>query len=191
MAWNGVEGEALLERAARGDGQAFEMLIADYEKLIFTLAFRMLGNTQDARDASQETLIKVYNNLHKCHDIRSFKSWVTTITNHTCIDELRRRKGKRDESLNKIIEAGDSEFTPQFKSDGPGPEERLLSKERQEHIQRAINRLPVKYKQLIVLRDIGGLSYEELAETAGLSMGTVKSRLSRARIKLQQYLSGE
>ncbi|MCL2702323.1 MAG: RNA polymerase sigma factor [Defluviitaleaceae bacterium] len=181
----------LLEKAASGDIAAFELLIAEYEKLIFSQAFRMMGNAWDARDAAQESLIKIYKNIHKCHDIHSFKSWIRAITNNTCIDELRRRGNKREDSLNRMFETEEGEVELQFESTDPGPEAVLLGIEKQERIQLAINRLPVKYKTLIVLRDINGLSYEELAETTGLSLGTVKSRLSRSREKLKKLLAGE
>lgn len=186
-----AQDETLLRQAADGDVTSFEKLIIGYEKYIFTLAYRMLGNAEDARDAAQESLIKIYNNIHKCQNAKSFKSWISTITNNTCIDELRRRKKKREDSLSRIIETEDGETVLQFESDEPGPEETLLSMEKQERIQTAINKLPPKYKLLIVMRDINGLSYEELAETAGLSMGTVKSRLSRARARLKKLLAGE
>ena len=181
----------LLRQAAAGDVSAFEKLIINYEKLIFSQAFRMLGNAWDARDAAQESLIKIYNNIHKCHDIKSFKRWIRAITNNTCIDELRRRKNKREDSLNRIFETEDGEAVLQFESKDPGPETRLIGLEKQERIQLAINRLPGKYRSLIVLRDINGLSYEELSETTGLSMGTVKSRLSRARSRLKKLLADE
>jgi len=181
----------LLTKAAAGDMAAFEQLILSYEKLIFSQAYRMMGNAWDARDAAQETLIKIYKNIHKCHDIKTFKSWIRAITNNTCIDELRKRGSKREDSLNRIFETEEGETELQFESNEPGPETVLLAAEKQDRIQAAINKLPPKHRMLIVMRDINGLSYEELAEASGLAPGTVKSRLSRARFKLKKLLSDE
>lgn len=183
---------ALLKMAAAGDMAAFEQLITGYEKMILSQAYHMLGNAWDARDAAQETLVKIYRNIHKCSDPRMFRSWVRTITNNTCIDELRRRRKRREESLSRVYETDDGgEKVWQFESNEDGPEKTLLSAEKREAIAKAIDKLPPKYKALIVLRDINGLSYEELSEAVGLTMGTVKSRLSRARAKLQKLLAGE
>ena len=181
--------ENLLMQAAAGDKHAFEQLITGYEQLIYSFAYRMLGNAWDARDAAQESLVKIYKNIHKCHDISSFKSWIRAITNNTCIDELRRRSKKREDSLTRYYETDEGEVEVQFASPDPGPETQALSNERQRRIQQAINQLPVKYKQLIVMRDINGASYEELADATGLAPGTVKSRLSRARAKLKDLLA--
>lgn len=181
----------LLALAAAGDVSAFERLIVGYEKLIFSQAYRMLGNACDARDAAQESLIKIYCNIHKCHDIKSFKYWIRAITNNTCIDELRKRKNRREDSLHRIYETQDGESSLQFEAPDATPEAELMTAEKQKLIQAAIDKLPPKYKSLVVLRDINGLSYEELSETTGLNMGTVKSRLSRARGRLRMLLADE
>jgi len=183
--------EELLAKAAAGDVTAFEQLLAMYEKMIFSQSYRMLGNAWDARDAAQEVMIKIYKNIHKCHDVKSLKSWIRTITNNTCIDELRRRGNKREESLSRMMETKDGEVEVQFESKALGPEDVVISMEKQERIQQAINKLPKKYKVLIVLRDVNGLSYEELSQITKLNMGTLKSRLSRAREKLKSLLAGE
>lgn len=187
---SGDNGGKLLREAAGGSVPAFEQIIVNYEKLIYNIAYRLLGNPEDAMDAAQEAVIKIYCNIHKCNDINTLKAWICKITNNTCIDELRRRKGKREESLQKLTESEDGAYSIQFEVSEISPEDAVLLKERNIVLQAAINKLPPKYKTLIVLRDINGLSYEELAEAAGLSMGTVKSRLSRARERLKRLLAG-
>jgi len=182
------EDDLLLQRAASGDMDAFEALIRSYERLIFSIAYRMLGNADDARDASQEVLIKIYKNLGKCANMKAFKSWVYTVANNTCIDEIRKRKNKTADSLDAMIQTDDGEMEKQFPADDLTPEERLLRKENKEALQKAILQLSPEHRTLIVLRDIRGLSYGELAEATGASLGTVKSRLSRARNQLCQIV---
>jgi len=174
----------LLQRAASGDIEAFEQLVRGYERLIYNITYRMLGNPDDARDASQEVLIKIYKNLSKCTNMKAFKSWVYTVANNTCIDEIRKRKNKTADSLDAYFQTEDGEMEKQLPADDPLPEDLLLRKEKREVLQAAINQLSPEHKALIVLRDIKGLSYDELAEATETSLGTVKSRLSRARSQL-------
>ena len=185
---NHLNDDTLLQRAASGDMDAFEALIRGYEKLIYNITYRMLGNPDDARDASQEVLIKIYKNLSKCANMKAFKSWVYTVANNTCIDEIRKRKNRTADSLDAMIRTDDGEMERQFRADDPTPEERFLRKESNESLQRAIQQLSPEHRALIVLRDIRGLSYGELADATGASLGTVKSRLSRARNQLCQIV---
>jgi len=180
--------DSMLQRAVSGDMEAFETLIRSYEKLIYNITYRMLGNPDDARDASQEVFIKIYKNLSKCANMKAFKSWVYTVTNNTCIDEIRKRKNKTADSLDAMIRTEDGEMEKQFPADELTPEERLLRKESRESLKKAIMQLSPEHRSLIVLRDIRGLSYSELAEATGASLGTVKSRLSRARNQLCQIV---
>jgi len=182
------ENDDLLRRAASGDMDAFEELIRGYERLIFNITYRVLGNADDAKDASQEVLIKIYKNLHKCANMKAFKSWVYTVANNTCIDEIRKRKNKTADSLDKFIQTEDGEIEKQLPADDVTPEESLLRKERRKDLQAAICQLSPQHRTLIVLRDIKGLSYNELADATGTSLGTVKSRLSRARLQLCQII---
>jgi len=178
----------LLSRAVSGDMDAFEELIRGYERLIYSIAYRMLGSAEDARDAAQETMIKIYRNLARCTSIDAFQSWVYTITNNTCIDELRKRKNKTTDSLDELVKTDDGAMAKQLKSNDPTPEDILLRREQQKMLQQAINKLSPEHRALIVLRDINGLSYDELSATTGASLGTVKSRLSRARNQLCQII---
>lgn len=177
----------LLKKAIKGDVDAFEKLISFYEKLIYNIAYRKLMNREDAQDAAQETIVKIYKNINKCNSTISFKSWICAITVNTCIDELRKRKNNM-EYLDEKVSAEDSEMVKQVKSDEVTPEEAMIKKELGAALSAAICELPEDHKNLIVLRDIQGLSYQELADACGISLGTVKSRLSRARENLKKIL---
>ncbi len=181
----------LLNKAASGNIKAFEELIIGYEKLIYNIAFRMFSNTEDAKDISQEVLIKVYKNIDKCKNIKYFKSWLCTVTNNACIDELRRRKGKEAISLDETLNNEEGAKVMQVASDEPTPLDVALNKEQSSEIQQALNKLSEDYKMLIILRDINGFTYNELAEITKSNLGTVKSRLSRARIALREILKQE
>lgn len=178
----------LLKKAMQGDLSSFEALIIHYEKLIFNISYRMFGNIEDAKDISQEALIKIYKNINKCVDIKHFRSWIYTVTNNTCIDELRKRKGKITDSIDERLYIDESSVVKQIKSKDLSPEDDYVNKELGETIQKAIDKLSPDKKQLIVLRDIQGLSYNELAEITDSSLGTVKSRLARARSSLKDIL---
>jgi RNA polymerase sigma-70 factor (ECF subfamily) len=195
---NEIDYEQQLQRAKDGDFLAFEALVKNYERLIFSIAFRMLGNREDARDVSQESLIKVYKSLDKCADIPGFKSWVCRITTNTCIDEIRKRKNRQTISLDAgfsaasqsgaSVESDEASILAKRASPDPTPESSLMLSELSNDITQAINKLGDTHKSLVVLRDVKGLSYEEVADILGMNMGTVKSGLARARLKLRELL---
>lgn len=175
----------LYERAAKGDLQAFEIFIARYEKLIYNAAYRMLPNPFDAEDISQDVLIKVYKSLYKCKSPEAFKPWLFKIIHNTCIDEIRKRKNKQTVSIDKSFETEDGAIENQMASDDRTPESEYLKNETAKEVQEAISKLSENFKILIIMRDLNGLSYEEIALSLGISLGTVKSRLSRARTTLK------
>lgn len=180
--------EELVKRIIEGDLYAFEEFIVDYEKLIYNIAYRMFNNVEDAKDISQEVMIKIYKNISKCTDFSSIKTWVYTITYNTCIDEIRKRKGKETKSIDETTDTGESEVKIQFAGTEPSPEEAFIKKERKILIQNAINKLSQEHKNVIILRDIKELSYDEIANITSLSLGTVKSRIARARKALRDII---
>lgn len=183
--------EEVIKKAIEGDTDAFEKLVYEYERQVYSLAYRMFNNNEDAKDVSQEVFIKIYRNIGKYQGSSSFKTWVYTICYNTCIDELRKRKKVKLESMDKMIEGEENEFERQFVSDEPTPEEKLITKENMSAVERAINKLNDEHKAIITLRDIKGLSYGEIVEITQLSQGTVKSRISRARKSLRELISAE
>ena len=183
--------DAVLENALRGDVAAFEEVVAFHEKLVYNIAYRMLNNPEDASDITQESFIRLYKHIRSFESAGHIKSWLCRVAQNLCVDELRRRKGKPTKSLDETLEFEDSSASLQFADDGPTPEETAILQEDLSHLERAIAKLPEEYRAMIVLRDLGGLSYQEVAEITELEMGTVKSRLSRARMRLKELFLRE
>ena len=171
----------IVEKVLKGDMDAFSQIIDKYEKMVYNLAYRIFNNTSDAEDMTQEIFIKIYKNIYKCEGKQSIKTWVYTIAYNTCIDEVRKRKGKNNISLDMEIEGEENSFSLNIPSNEHTPESALLEKEGLLEIEQAINSLNEVNKTLIFLRDIKGLSYNEISEIMQLNIGTVKSRLNRAR----------
>ena len=181
--------ELIFHKAQKGDSKAFEEFISSYEKLIFNASYRMMGNTQDAEDVSQEVIIKVYKNLASCKSAATFKSWLFKTINNSCIDEMRKKKGKNTLSLDAAQNDEGSYIESPILRDDKTPESEYLRKDMNRQIQEAIDNLPPDYKAAVVMRDINGLTYEEIGDALAISMGTVKSRIARGRKKLMSALS--
>ncbi|MDR1663709.1 MAG: RNA polymerase sigma factor [Clostridiales bacterium] len=162
----------------------FENLLKKYEKLIWHIAHRYFNNNEDALDICQEAAIKIYKGLPnaKIPESGSLKSWVCAVTVNACLDELRKRK--------KAIEISQGDELDKLAEDkkSPSAEDEALARSRAGEIMRAISSLPEDQRTMIILRDMNGLSYQELSETAGIGVNTVKSRLSRAREALRKLL---
>jgi len=179
----------LLKKAAGGDVAAFETLILQHEKFIYNIAWRIMGNVEDAKDIAQEAIIKIYRHLSSCTSMEHMRAWVARIVHNTCMDELRRRKGKTPLSYDAMLDVGDSEIEHQVADKADGPEAILLRKELGGQIEQALQQLSEEHRALIVLRDINGMSYEEITEITALPLGTVKSRISRGRNNLKRILT--
>lgn len=177
----------LVERSKEGDLQAFEELVLMYQKQIYNLGYRMMGNEEDACDIAQEAFLRAYKSIGKFNLKSSFGTWIYRIAMNLCIDELRKRKKVK---LYPIVH-NDNPEDKQYKlvaDEGDLPEELVERKETRLKVQQAINRLPEDHRTVIVLRDIQGRSYQEIAEITGLNLGTVKSRISRARYNLREEI---
>ncbi len=173
----------LIKRAQNGEPAALEALLMLYEKRVYNIACRFMGNEADAFDMAQESLIKLYRSIKSFKGQAAFSSWVYRLTVNTCLDGLRKRQ-KSPVSLDHALENG-----AMFRDDDSlAPEEHALSIERADDIRRAIDTLSDGHKTVVVLRDINGLSYEEIAYSLGISVGTVKSRLNRGRQRLKELL---
>ena len=175
--------ELLVKRAQKGDSAALEELLFAYEKRVYNTAYRYMGNEADAYDMAQEALIKIYKRIKAFKGDSSFSSWIYRITVNTCLDGLRKHK-KNVVSLEASIESGASYRD----NSNISPEESMLQVELAGDIQKAINTLSGDHKSVVILRDINGLSYEEVAACLSVSVGTVKSRISRARQRLKEIL---
>mgnify|MGYP005758683759 CR=1 FL=1 len=180
--------DILIKSALKGDMQSFEELIYQYEKKVYNVALRVFKNPEDAKDISQDVFIKIYKNLDKFDNKSSFSTWIYRITTNTCIDELRKRKGKETVSIDNDIEDDEGRFKREFADNEPTPEEKVISKEGESEIIKSMNTLSDEHRTIIVMRDIEGLSYTEISEIIGVSIGTVKSRISRARLQLKNII---
>lgn len=174
----------LIEKSLKGDGPAFEALVLRYQDRVFNICRYMLGE-RDADDAAQETFIKAYRNLGSFTPSPGFSAWISRIAVNTCIDYRRRPSHL---SLTAATPEGE-EYTRELSSGAPGPESSLESKRAGLAVAEAIGRLPEKLRAVVVLNEIEGFSYEEVAAQLEIPVGTVKSRLSRAREVLRRLLS--
>lgn len=175
--------EALwVARTLAGDRAAFNGLVERYAGAVYNHAYRMLNNRQDAEDAVQEIFLRAYTRLESFDQTRRFITWLLTIAANYCIDRLRRQRGSW-QTLDDV-----AFWLP---STRPGPERLAIERERRELVQQALQQLPEGYRLVAVLRYWHDLSYQEIAETAGLTEATVKTRLHRARKMLADALGAE
>ncbi|MBR6950105.1 MAG: sigma-70 family RNA polymerase sigma factor [Oscillospiraceae bacterium] len=180
----------LVKKASQGDGASFELLITDCADRTWALALRMMKDPQDAEDAVQDAMIKAWRALPGFKGECRFATWVFRLTYNTCLDALRRRQRGQVLSLTREDE-DDGERQAEVPDPSPGPEEALLAKERAEILRRETEKLSDKLRAPLVMRELGGCSYEEIAAALGLSVGTVKSRIARARENLTEALVRE
>ena len=178
---------ALIHSAQKGDIDAFNRLVLAYQHQVYNLAYRIMGDEAAAADAAQEAFISAYNHL-KSFRGGSFKSWLLRIVTNACYDDLRKRKRRPATSLEDMMgdENGEGEF--ELPSTADGPETIVQRREMATLLQQGITTLPDDQRIVLVLSDVQGMSYEEIAEVTNSNLGTVKSRLSRARGKLREYL---
>ncbi|MBO8170036.1 MAG: sigma-70 family RNA polymerase sigma factor [Thermoanaerobacteraceae bacterium] len=180
--------DRLLERSKAGDVEAFAQLISQYEKKVYTIAYRFMGNHEDASDLAQEAMLKAYRSIKKFRGDASFKTWLYHITANVCRDELRRRSKRRETSLDEPLFFENDEVPKQTADWTNVPERVYENKELQGYLHGLIKALTPEYRMVIVMREIQGLSYEEIARQLDCSLGTVKSRLSRARKALKDKI---
>ncbi|HPT75149.1 MAG TPA: sigma-70 family RNA polymerase sigma factor [Defluviitaleaceae bacterium] len=187
----GKEEKLLVKRAKKGNISAFEELIIEHESKVYNIAYRILNNEEDAKDLSQEVFIKAFNSLHKFREDSSFSTWLYRIAMNTYIDELRKRKGRESYSIDRDIQTDEGTIPREFQDKQLNPEEELMNKELASQIQWALNHLSETYKEVIILRDFQGFDYKQISQILGCSLGTVKSRISRARTELKNVLIKE
>ncbi|MBN2160431.1 MAG: sigma-70 family RNA polymerase sigma factor [Spirochaetes bacterium] len=185
----GQDDDALIRRFLDGDTGAFDLLVIRYQNMIFNLCYRITSDYDDAGDCAQETFIKVYNNLKKFRFQSSFSTWLYRIAVNTCrnrISSSESRAKKRTVRIDSPAEAGSDPFEIQDCTFNPA--EVFEKREEVRMIHRAIETLPEILRVLVVLRDLEGKAYEEISEITGVNLGTVKSRLARARHLLRESL---
>jgi RNA polymerase sigma-70 factor, ECF subfamily len=181
-----MDQDLLIEQSLNGDLNAFNLLILEYQNLAYSVAYRLLSNTESSADAVQDSFIKAYRALESFRG-GSFKSWLMRIVTNTCYDVLRAQKRRRTDSLDDLPVG--EEYAIQLIDPGDSPADYVERQELTDLIEAAIQSLPDDQRTVIVLCDVHGYAYEEIAEMTGVAMGTVKSRISRARGRLREYLS--
>lgn len=173
-----------IARAAKGDANAFETLVSAYEKKIYALCLRMMGNPHDGEDAAQEAMLRIWRTIGQYRFESAFSTWVYRVTASCCMDAIRKRQRHEQPSLEEMGEA--SGFDPA--DDSETPQEQTERKETRSAIRQAIAAVPEGMREVFLLRDVHGLSVEETAQALQIEQGTVKSRLARAREKIAAEL---
>jgi len=171
-------------RAQQGDEEAFARIVEAYERPVYNLAYRMLGSSGDAEDATQEVFLRTFSHLEGYDPARKFSSWILSIASHYCIDRLRRGHGRQ---------VSIDEFEPErwLPDPEPRPEEQAMNRDRERQIQRLLARLPDAHRLVIVLRYWHDMSYEEIAQITSTTESAVKSRLHRAREAMAEALEAD
>jgi len=177
--------EDLIYRFQQGDNYAFDILVKRYKDPLLNFVFRFLGDHTEAEDIVQETFLRLFKNKHYYKEIAKFSTWIYTIAGNLAKTELRKRRRRSFFSISNFT-GGDKDYDiPDLDE---SPEKAANSVLTDDIIQNAVNKLSPKFKEVIVLRDMQGFSYEEIAEIVGIPLGTVKSRVNRARLRLQEDL---
>jgi len=180
-----MDEQALIASARKGDVRAFNQLILLYQSMVYNLAYRILSDPDAAADATQDAFLSAFKSMRKFRG-GSFKAWLLRIVTNACYDQLRIKQRRPTSSLDDLpVEA---DHTYYLHDPAEQPDEFVERQELNCVIQTGISTLPVEQRMVLVLSDVQGLSYQEIAKTMGLSLGTVKSRLSRGRAKLRDYL---
>jgi RNA polymerase sigma-70 factor (ECF subfamily) len=185
-----MDEEVLIKEAQRGNLDSFNRLVLHYQSLVFNVAYRIMGEPDSSADATQEAFISAFKHL-KSFRGGSFRSWLLRIVTNACYDELRRRKRRPSTSLEELMEFSDGHDSQEPDTLGShitSPETETESIELSTAIQDCINRLSAEFKMVVVLVDIQGYDYQEVSDVIERPIGTVKSRLARARLKLRDCL---
>jgi len=176
---------ALIASAQKGDLRAFNQLVLLYQSMAYNVAYRILSDPDAAADATQDAFLSAYKAMKKFRG-GSFKAWLLRIVTNACYDQLRVKKRRPTSSLDDLpVESDHSQF---LRDESESPDEFLERQELGQFLQHGISALPIEQRAVLVLSDVQGLSYQEVAEIMDLSLGTVKSRLSRGRARLRDFL---
>lgn len=186
---NNLEEARIIKRAKNGSESDFETLILSCQAKAYSIAYRYLNNQEDAMDALQESFIKAYRGLGTFKEDSSFQTWIYRIVVNTCYDILRKKKSRiQADSLYKTD--GDDEYMIEVPDKDKGPEDLVLAREESRDIFKVLEMLPLDQKEIILLRDVEGYTYEEIVDILEINIGTVKSRISRARLRLRELYLG-
>jgi len=181
-----MDEQALIASARAGNAHAFNALVDAYQGVAYSVAYRVIGHPDAAADATQDALLAAYRALPSFRG-GSFRAWLLRIVTNACYDRLRQSKRRQQVSIDDMSD--DLDYAPWLTSGAESPEEAVLREDVRRALELAIAKLPLDQRVVVVLADVEGLSYEEIATATGAAVGTVKSRLSRARARLRDYLT--
>ena len=179
--------EDLMSQFQMGTVEAFDILVSRYHDPLTNYIYRFLGDLKECEDLLQETFLRVYRNRHSYRRIAKFSTWLYTIAGNLARSEYRKRKRRRLYSL-QSVNRDDEEYEVEIPDETFSPDKHAESIIQDRHIQEALAQIPEEFREVVVLRDVQQLAYEEIADITGLPMGTVKSRINRGRTKLQGIL---
>lgn len=179
--------EDLMAQFQAGTVEAFDILVSRYHDPLTNYIYRFLGDIKECEDLLQETFLRVYRNRHSYRRIAKFSTWLYTIAGNLARSEYRKRKRRRLQSL-QAVNRDDEEYEIEIPDETFSPDDHAESTIQDRHIQEALMQIPEEFREVVVLRDVQQLAYDEIAEITGLPMGTVKSRINRGRTKLQSIL---
>ena len=177
----------LVARAGAGDQEAFEQLVRDNQNRVYSLAVRLVGDREEAADLAQEAFLRAWQGLAAFQGESSFATWIYRLTTNVCIDYLRRKKRRQEVEPAVSLDDEDSGWAEPADA-GQDPQRKLEEAERSRALSRGLERLPEHQRQVLVMRELSGLSYQEIGAATGLDLGTVKSRIARARLALRKIL---
>ena len=182
-----VSEKKIIEKVLGGDANAFEELVLKYEKTVYNLALRMVGDRDDASDMTQEAFIKAYGSLSSFRGDSKFSVWIYRIATNVCLDFLRSKSRKQQVSLT-VSDDDDEDAQLDIPDPSSAPEQQLMQKMSMQSVEEGLKTLPDKQRQILVMRELGGMSYAEIGAALSLEEGTVKSRIFRARKRLCAFL---
>ncbi len=180
-----MDDKHIVAQARRGDLSAFEELVTRYEKRVYAIALRSSGSPEDAADITQEVFLKVWRSMESFRGDSGFSTWLFRITMNLCVDHARRRQTQPQ--TQPLVQGEEDDERP-IPDTSPTPEEHLENSELGRELAAALDEVSDEHRRIVLLRDVSGMSYTEIAEVLEISEGTVKSRLSRARIALRKIL---
>ena len=181
-----TEEQAVILRVQQGEAEAFSHLVTAYEKQVYNLCLRMVTNPEDAQDLAQEAFLKAWRGLSFYKAESSFSTWLYRLTTNVCIDFLRKRRRSSTVSLSN--EDDGEEWELELTDPAPTPEQHLEYQDQAQAVAQAMEQLEEEYRTILTLRVVQDLPYEQIAEVMNMKVGTVKSRLARARMKLKNFL---
>src|SRR5436305_8373740 len=185
------EDSVLISRSQRGDRRAFDDLIRKHGKRAYQYAFRLTSNPEEAGDVVADAFVRVYSALHNFKGQSAFTTWLYRILTNCFLDMRKREKSRPTTSLEAALVTEEGDLERQVEDDAPSPHQEAEKSERERAVEKAVGQLPEYQRAMITMYHVENLSYEEIAEALDLPIGTVKSRLNRARLSLRELLCGD